>query len=83
MGDSSAELDQLRLVSEIAYRLATTPKLAAQFSSAELEGLRDDVVGEELASKGFGPEWKPTTYGLLLEGLIDLINRELFSREAK
>jgi len=81
MSDTSPELDQLRKASDDAYLLAVSPKLATKLSSAELKRLRDDVVGDELTAEGFGPDWEPNAYGLMLEDLIDLINRELFSRE--
>jgi hypothetical protein len=81
MNDTSPELDQLRKVSDDAYLLAVSPKLATKLSSAELRRLRDDVVGVELVNEGFDENWEPTAYGLMLEDLIGLINGELFSRE--
>lgn len=34
-----------------------------------------DAVGNELASYGFDESGNPTAYGLLLEGIVDEINR--------
>lgn len=33
------------------------------------------LVEEELTAKGFGPDSEPTSYGLELEALIDVLNR--------
>ena len=81
MSDTSPELDQLRQVSDDAYLLVVSPKLATKLSSAEFKRLRDDVVRVELVSEGFDENSERTAYGLMLEDLIGAINCELFSRE--
>jgi hypothetical protein len=38
-----------------------------------------DAIGQELAGSGFDQNYEPTARGLLLEGLIDYLNRLEFA----
>ena len=40
-------------------------------TNEEINKMRNDAVGSELAGKGFKPDSEPNEYGLRLENLID------------
>jgi hypothetical protein len=74
----------LRLLDELSADLvvmATSHIHVRRMPTEELERLRDDVLANELVRVGFGEDYEPTPYGLMLESLIDLIVDELIARE--